>query len=132
IRVKTRKNSSQAAELCWKAKRGCRIDSNRGSVRGGGLYISRKMDGDQEAIRPVVGKLVAVPLKGFMLVLPHAEAVVGLGAPVFQVVHDDFLVGIIALDLLQSAFALAIAHLVIPDTPFRVYVPAKRPPLPRL
>jgi hypothetical protein len=35
---------------------------------------------------------------GFMLALPHAEAIVGLRAPVFQVVYNNFVTGVIPLD----------------------------------
>src|ERR1700682_6286252 len=101
-------------------------ESSRGSVRGGGLCISRKVDGDQETIRAVVGKLVTVPFEGFVLALPHAEAVVGLGAPVFQVVPDHFLVGIIALDLVHTDLIFAIAHLGMRHTRFGVYSPGER------
>lgn len=43
------------------------------------------MNGDYEAIRAVVRKPVAVAFEGFMFVLPHAEAIVGLRIPIFQV-----------------------------------------------
>src|SRR5260370_2121020 len=98
-------------------------DSNQGSVRRGGLYISRKVDGDQEAIRPVVGKFVAIPFEGFVLALPHTKAVVGFRAPAFQVVRDNFVVGIISVDALKRDLALAVVHLGVGHTGFRIHAP---------
>src|SRR6266436_5517476 len=83
------------------------------------------MNGDQEAIRSIIGELVAVSFEGFMLVLPHAEAVVGLRRPVLQVVHNNFVVGIIALHALKDYFALAIVHLGVSYAGLGVYVPRK-------
>src|SRR4029077_18984852 len=97
-------------------------DSSEGLVRGGGLCISRKVDGDQEPIRPVVRKLVTVPFEGFVLALPHAEAVVGLRPPVLQVVHAYFVVVIIAADALERDFAFAVSHLGVDPSGFCVKV----------
>src|ERR1700693_1631660 len=76
-----------------------------------GFCHSRKVDGNQETVRAVIGKLVAVALESFVFALPHAEAVVGLGAPVFQIVHDNFLTGAITADTLQDHLTLAVVHL---------------------
>src|SRR5580692_6427019 len=46
-----------------------------------------------------------------MLALPHAETIVGLCAPVFQVAHDNFVTGIIALHAFEKNFTLAAVHL---------------------
>src|ERR1700693_1608164 len=88
-----------------------------------GFCHSRKVDGNQETVRAVIGKLVAVGLESFVFALPHAEAVVGLGAPVFQIINDNFVVGTITLDALQDDFALAIAHLGVGNTVLGVNVP---------
>ena len=46
------------------------------------------MNGDYEAILAVVRNLVAVAFEGFMFVLPHAEAIVGVRIPIFQVARS--------------------------------------------
>ena len=68
---------------------------------GSDLRIAREMDGDQKSIRPIIRKLVAVALERFVLALPHPEPIVGLCAPVFQVLHHDFPSGTIALDAFE-------------------------------
>ncbi len=78
------------------------------------------MYGDQEAIRPLIRELVAISLEGFMLGLPHAEAIVGLRSPIFQVVHDNFVAGIIALHALKDYFALLPLFILACATPVLV------------
>src|SRR6266403_1631511 len=104
----------------------------RGLIRRGGLGIPRKVYGDQEAIRPIIRELVAVSFEGFMLVLPHAEAVVGLRRPVLQVVHHNFVAGIIALHALKDYFALAVVHLGVSYAGLGVHVPGKCGSIPGL
>src|SRR6266481_9342132 len=95
----------------------------RGLIRRSGLGIPRKMYGDQEAIRPIIRELVAVSFESFMLVFPHAEAVIGLRRPVLQVVHDNFVIGVVALHALEDYFALAIVHLGVRHAGLSVHVP---------
>ena len=68
------------------------------------------MDGDQETVRAVVGELVAVALESFVLTFPHAEAIVRLSAPVFQVLNENFVAGVITADALQHDLTLAVIH----------------------
>src|SRR5260370_34341238 len=83
------------------------------------------MNGDQEAVGPVVRKVVTVAFKGFVLVPPHAEAVVGLRQPVFEVVHDDFVRRIISRDALENDLALAVVHLCVSLATLGVLLPCK-------
>jgi hypothetical protein len=81
------------------------------------------VDGDQETVCAVIGKLVAVALESFVLALPHAEAIVGLCAPVLQVVHNNFVTGVIALDALKKNLTLAAVHLRVGYASLGVDIP---------
>ena len=96
---------------------------SRALIRRGGFCHTRKVNGDQKPVRAVIGKLVAVALKSFVFALPHSEAVVGLGAPVFQVVNDNFMAGVITADTLQDDLTLAVVHLGLGRARLGVNIP---------
>src|ERR1700722_20511236 len=83
------------------------------------------MDSDQESVGAVVGKLVAVAFESFMLALPHAEAFVGLGTPIFQVVNDNFVARMVTTDTLQKDLAVAIVHFGMSHASLGVHVPGE-------
>ena len=59
------------------------------SVRSGLLGLAGEVDGNQEAVGAAEIELLPVTLVVVPLALPHAEALIGLRAPVLQVVHHD-------------------------------------------
>src|SRR6266581_962238 len=95
------------------------------SVGRGRLRLTGEMDGDQEAVGSVIGKVVALAVKGFVLALPHAEAIIRLSLPVFQIVNDDLVVRVIALHFLQNDLALSVVHLGVSDAGLAVDHPGK-------
>jgi len=68
-------------------------------------------------------KVVPVSFKGFVLVLPHAEAVVGLRQPVFEIVYNDFVRRIISRDALENDLAFSIVQLGVSLASFRIHLP---------
>src|SRR6266404_1359608 len=81
------------------------------------------MNRNQEAVRAIVREIVAVAFKSLVLALPHAKSVVGLRQPVFQIVHNNFVGGIVTLHSLQDNLALSIIHLGVSFAGLRVYLP---------
>ena len=64
------------------------------------------MDGDEEAVSARVVELLPLAFVGFAARFPHTEPIVGLSIPVADVLQDDFLVGIVALDSIEDNFGL--------------------------
>lgn len=81
------------------------------------------MDSYQETVRAVISELVAISFKGFALALPHAKAIVGLRAPICQVVHNNFFTRIIATDTLENNLTLTVVHLRVSYTTIGVDIP---------
>src|SRR5204863_5028290 len=75
------------------------------------IYTLSLHDALPISIRSVVRKLMAVPFEGFVLALPHAEAVVGLRAPIFQVAYDNFVGWAVTLHAFKDDFTFAVVHL---------------------
>ena len=64
------------------------------------------MNRNQETVRAVIGKLVTAALESFVFALPHAKVIVGLSAPIFQVMNDNLAFGTITFYALQDDFTL--------------------------
>src|SRR3974377_2012345 len=84
------------------------------------------MDGDEEAVSAGVVELLALSLVVFAARLPHAEAIVGLSIPVADVLQNDFLFGIVALDSIKYNFRLAIRAPCGCDAGLAVNIPRER------
>jgi hypothetical protein len=75
-------------------------------IRRCDLCHPRIMNRNQETVRAVIGKLVTAALESFVFALPHAKAIVGLSAPIFQVMNDNLAFGTITFYALQDDFTL--------------------------
>src|SRR5215831_11426997 len=93
--------------------------------RSGGFRLAREMDRNQKAICSFVGEFVAFPVVLFVLALPHAEAVVRLRRPVFQILHDDLAARIIPFGFFQNHFSLSVIHLGFGYAGLLVYFPSE-------
>ena len=83
------------------------------------------MDGSDEAVGAREVELLSLALVGFVLGFPHTEAVVGLGVPVFQILHDDFFAGPVAFDALEDNFRLAVVALGGGDAGVGIDIPSE-------
>src|SRR2546423_4732616 len=95
------------------------------SVRRRGLRAPRKMNRDQEAVGPLIRKFTPVTLESFMLALPHPETIVGLRRPVFQVVHDDLVMRVVAFGPFQNHFAFPVVHARVSFAGLAIHLPCE-------
>ena len=100
----------------------CHKDGQRENLFRGAGEVYRC----EEPVRARVLEFLVVALVRFMLGLPHAETVIALGVPVFQVLHDDFFLRAITLDTLENHLSFAIIPLCSGDTGVGIDVPRER------
>src|SRR5215471_3500228 len=87
------------------------------------LRSAGEMDSDEKAVGTRVVELLTLTFVRFVARLPHTEAIVGLSIPVANVLQDDFLAGIVALDSIEYNFSLAVGAPRGRDTGLGVNIP---------